>query len=152
MKTLAILLRLETASHRKRMMGIFRQIGAAGQYDIRIISGEDSLCELLSPPNASERPDGIISGVPYSERTKKAIAESGKTDTTSLSDYLKCLPRPAAFFAAWDGRTADVIHAAHWANLRIPEDIAILGVDDDELICEHTVPPLSSIKTDADAT
>lgn len=71
-------------------------------------------------------------------------------DTAALSAFLASLPRPAAVMAAWDGRAADVIHAAHKARLAVPDDIAVLGVDDDELICEHTAPPLSSVKTDAE--
>ena len=77
MKTIAIHLRLETASHRKRMMGIFRHVGANNDWDMRIIPNEDTLCEQIETANPAERPDGIISGVPYSERTRSAIVRSG---------------------------------------------------------------------------
>lgn len=233
MKTIAIHLRLETASHRKRLMGIFREIGSTPDYDIRIISSEDGLCELLTAANVSERPDGIITGVLHSARGKSAIEaagipvigigmsekdidsplqttgfvlndnegigraaaefflrlggfrsfayvpdtcgrawsvlrgqsfiatlakagkgcttyQPGRAETSALSDFLARLPRPAAVLAAWDGRAADVLHAAHKAALRIPEDLSVLGVDDDALICEHTTPPLSSVRTDAE--
>jgi LacI family transcriptional regulator len=43
-----------------------------------------------------------------------------------------------------------VVEAANISNLRIPEDIAILGVDNDVLICELSDPPLSSIKQDSE--
>ena len=233
MKTIAIHLRLETASHRKRMMGIFRHVGANNDWDMRIIPNEDTLCEQIETANPAERPDGIISGVPYSERTGDAIVRSGipfvgigmseselaahgnlcrfvlndnegigkaaadyflslgnfrsfafipdtrgrkwsvlrgnafasqlndkgiscsiyqttANDASDLSSFLKQLPKPAAVFAAWDGRGADVIHAAHTTHLQIPDDLSVLGVDDDDLICEHTVPTLSSIKTAAE--
>ena len=233
MKTIAIHLRLETASHRKRMMGIFRHVGANNDWDMRIIPNEDTLCELIETANPAERPDGIISGIPYSERTRDAIVRSGipfvgigmseselaahgnfcrfvlndnegigraaadyflslgnfrsfafipdtrgrkwsvlrgnafasqlndkgiscsiyqttANDASDLSSFLKRLPKPAAVFAAWDGRGADVIHAAHTTRLQIPDDLSILGVDDDDLICEHTIPTLSSIKTAAE--
>ena len=233
MKTIAIHLRLETASHRKRMMGIFRHVGADNDWDMRIIPNEDALCDLIESTNPAERPDGIISGVPHSERTGDAIVRSGipfvgigmgeselaahgnrcrfvlndnegigkaaadyflslgnfrsfafipdtrgrkwsalrgnafasrlndkgiscstyrttANDASELSSFLKQLPKPAAVFAAWDGRGADVIHAAHMTRLRIPDDLSVLGVDDDDLICEHTIPTLSSIRTAAE--
>jgi hypothetical protein len=48
MKTIAIHLRLATASHRKRMMGIFRFFGSTDNWDIRIIPDEEHLCSLCS--------------------------------------------------------------------------------------------------------
>ena len=76
-KTIAIHLRLETASHRKRMMGIFRYVGASNTWDIRIIPNEDILCRQLLTENPDERPDGIISGIPYSRQALGAISASG---------------------------------------------------------------------------
>ena len=75
---------------------------------------------------------------------------AAEQDMATLAEFLAKLPKPAAIFAAWDGRGADIIHAAHKANLQMPEDISVLGVDDDDLICEHTIPTLTSIKTDAE--
>lgn len=235
MRTIAIHLRLETASHRKRMMGIFRSLGATDLWDVRIIPSEDALYEQLTAKNPAEIPDGIISGMPHSEKVLSAIRASGipfvgigmpesepldrqgaigfvqndnegigraaakhftslgdfrsyafipdtkdrewsrlrgqafaealsragkpcrtfvpgdsADDESALSDFIASLPKPAAVFAAWDGRAADVIHAAHRMKLDIPSELAVLGVDDDELICEHTVPTLSSVRTDAE--
>ena len=61
--------------------------------------------------------------------------------------FLKSLPRPTAVFAAMDGRARLVIDACAEAGLRVPEDIAVLGVDDDPIICRSCVPALSSIRT-----
>lgn len=70
------------------------------------------------------------------------------TADRALLDWLKSLPRPAAVFAAVDGCAATVAETCHQLKLRVPEDIALLGVDDDELICDHTRPTLSSIRPD----
>ena len=43
-------------------------------------------------------------------------------------------------------RTVD---AAREAGLSVPDDLAVLGVDDDELLCETSDPPLSSVDVDA---
>ena len=66
----------------------------------------------------------------------------------SLEKFLRALPHPAGILAANDRVAADVIATCSHAGLRIPEDIAILGVDNILSICEHTQPTLSSIAPD----
>ena len=61
--------------------------------------------------------------------------------------FLQSLPRPTAIFAPMDGRARLVLDACQAAGLRVPEEIAVLGVDNDTLLCESTVPALSSIHT-----
>ena len=65
-----------------------------------------------------------------------------------LADWLADLPRPVGVFAANDIMAADVITACDHRQLAIPKDIAVLGVDNDESICEIIRPTLSSITTD----
>lgn len=64
-----------------------------------------------------------------------------------MERFLLSLPRPTAVFAAMDGRARHVVNLCADIGLRVPEDIAVLGVDNDPLICESTVPALSSIRT-----
>ncbi len=71
--------------------------------------------------------------------------QSGEDDSSSLRDWLVTLPRPTALFAACDIRARHVLDACRAAGLDVPGDIAILGVDDDEAICETAMPTLSSI-------
>ena len=68
------------------------------------------------------------------------------SDMIALAQWLARLPKPAAVMAAWDNRATNVIEACRSARLKIPEQIALLGIDDDELLCENAVPPLSSIR------
>jgi LacI family transcriptional regulator len=65
-----------------------------------------------------------------------------------LGDWLAGLPRPAAVFAAYDVVGRQVIDACLRGDLAVPEQVAVLGVDDDELLCGLTTPPLSSVITD----
>ena len=69
----------------------------------------------------------------------------GAEDGRRLQNWLRALPRPTALFAAYDIRARQVLDACHAAGLAVPDDIAILGVDDDEVICETATPALSSI-------
>lgn len=75
------------------------------------------------------------------------------TDTeqtlSRIGDWLIGLPKPVAVFACYDGRGRQVIDECHRVGLRMPEDVAVLGVDDDELLCSLMTPPLSSIIPDA---
>lgn len=66
-------------------------------------------------------------------------------NTDDLVDWLRGLPKPLAVLSCNDPRGHDVIEACRTASLRVPEDVAILGVDNDDLDCELTNPPLSSV-------
>ena len=77
---------------------------------------------------------------------------AGKVDAESfsrsvpLADWLATLPKPAALMAACDYTAIEVMTACARLSLRIPQDISIIGVDDDELLCEFTRPALTSIR------
>lgn len=63
----------------------------------------------------------------------------------SFSQWLRRLPRPLGLMAATDAQGSDAIDACHRLGLRVPEDVAVVGVDDDDLYSELTQPPLSSV-------
>ena len=77
---------------------------------------------------------------------RSAKTSSAKGD---LTEWLVALPKPAAVFTAFDPCAANVLEACRKAKLKVPKDVAVLGVDDDALICEHTRPKLSSVKPDS---
>lgn len=59
--------------------------------------------------------------------------------------WLKELAKPAAVLACNDVPAHDLAAMCRRLNLRVPDDVAILGVDNDELECQLAMPPLSSI-------
>jgi LacI family transcriptional regulator len=63
-----------------------------------------------------------------------------------LTVWLESLEKPLGLMAANDARARHVLEACRAIGLRVPEDVAVLGVDNDEVICELTDPPLSSIE------
>lgn len=65
-----------------------------------------------------------------------------------LSEWLKQLPYPTALFACNDDCAKLISSACKTAKIRVPEDISILGVDNDEVVCLTSYPPLSSIALD----
>jgi LacI family transcriptional regulator len=59
--------------------------------------------------------------------------------------WLQELPKPIGIMACNDLRGRHILDACRQLNLRVPEDVAVVGVDNDELMCELAVPPLSSV-------
>lgn len=67
-----------------------------------------------------------------------------------LSRWLKSLPKPIALMTCDDNQGLHITEASRHAGIRIPEDVAVLGVDNDESICFLSDPPLSSISLDVE--
>ncbi len=65
-----------------------------------------------------------------------------------MESWLKSLPTPLALFAPNDRRGKQVLDACMDAGVSVPDEVAVLGVDNDEWICEASVPTLSSIQCD----
>jgi len=62
-----------------------------------------------------------------------------------LAQWLEKLPKPVAILACTDDRARDLIEACEIAGLSVPESVAILGVDNDDLVCDLAGVPISSI-------
>jgi len=59
--------------------------------------------------------------------------------------WLKSLPKPVGVLCCNDDRGHDLIEACLAGGLKVPFEVAVLGIDNDVLICESSHPPLSSI-------
>jgi LacI family transcriptional regulator len=59
--------------------------------------------------------------------------------------WLRKLPKPVGVFSPCDNWGVQLTEACRQVRLRVPEDVALLGVDDDELDCEFARPRLSSV-------
>lgn len=67
---------------------------------------------------------------------------------TELMTWLRTLPKPIGILTCNDWRARDVFDACRIAGIQIPDDVAVIGVDNDQLLCELTDPPLSSVEQD----
>ncbi len=65
-----------------------------------------------------------------------------------LGKWLQRLPKPIGLLASMDVRGRQVVEACLEFGLRVPDDIAVMGVDNDELLCELSDPPMSSVALD----
>jgi LacI family transcriptional regulator len=66
-------------------------------------------------------------------------------EVDAISVWLRGLPKPVAVFACYDNRGQQILEACVRGNLAVPEQVAVLGVDNDEVLCTLTPPPLSSV-------
>lgn len=101
---------------------------------------------------SDEREAGFVRALALNGKTCRVLRfgrESGPTARQKrLREFLAALPRPCAVFAANDSLAAETATAANFSGLRVPDDLAILGVDNDLSTCEKTRPPLSSLEPD----
>lgn len=87
------------------------------------------------------------------EFTFSALRNTSQTDLwhydpMQLTTWLQSLPKPVAIMACDDNQAyhiTEACHQAEGAGFRIPDDIAVLGVDNDETICRLSAPNLSSL-------
>lgn len=76
---------------------------------------------------------------------------SGRLDDEGkriVEAWLKALPKPCAIMAYWDNLARDVADAARRAGILIPEQVAVMGTDNDVVLCETSRPTLTSIGLD----
>ena len=67
-----------------------------------------------------------------------------------LADWISELPTPIGLFACDDDRGREVLEACRLAGMHVPEDVAVIGVDNDAVFCELSNPPLSSVALNAE--
>ena len=67
----------------------------------------------------------------------------------SLGDWLRQLRKPVGIMAANDSRGRQILEACRAYELRVPDDVAVIGVDNDELLCRLSSPQLTSIEQGA---
>lgn len=68
-----------------------------------------------------------------------------------IVNWLRSLPLPCAVFCSDDRVAVNVVAAARMLNLHVPEQLAILGVNDDDICCASVTPALSSVPLPGDA-
>jgi LacI family transcriptional regulator len=98
-----------------------------GAFDARLATAGFTSNALLMPPTYR----GV--GVHWREQQRR------------LTKWLTSLPTPIGLFAVTDYRARQVLDACRQVNLRVPQQVAVLGVDNEEVICVHVQPQLTSV-------
>lgn len=119
-------------------LGRMRSFGYIGRYDRTVRC--KTFCAALSAQNREPR-------LFFSEFIGGRTPEGERSDE-ALGRWLADLPKPAAVMAETDNYAVWVLERAANMGVNVPKDIAVLGVDNDELLCDMAEPPLSSIAVD----
>jgi LacI family transcriptional regulator len=78
-------------------------------------------------------------------RHRTARAQSWDKEQQEIAAWLRRLPKPVALMTCHDDRGQQVLDACLRADITVPDDVAILGVDNDPFLCNLSRPQLSSI-------
>ena len=81
----------------------------------------------------------------YVSQSQLSGRYSWNREKQSLKAWLQQLPRPVGIFACYDIKAQQLLDVCHDMGFAVPEEIAVLGVDDDRLLCDLSNPPLSSV-------
>jgi LacI family transcriptional regulator len=99
----------------------------------RIIRQAGFPCRVFSPSQPR------LSGIRKQE-------QHGWAHEEHLIEWLRRLPKPVGIMACNDARGHQLLNAARQADILVPDEIAVVGVDNYELICDLAEPPLSSVE------
>lgn len=103
---------------------VFEELGSTGGYTFKRFN-VDRIAAFASPPQ-------------------------GREWAESMAAWLESAQTPLGVFAANDLWGSELVQAAREVKLKVPDEVAILGVDNEELLCEIAHPPLSSIRLGAE--
>ena len=86
---------------------------------------------------ASDRPAGTM-----------ALEQGGLVSEAEVAHWVEALPKPVGLMACNDIRGQQVLNACRDVEIAVPEDVAVLGVDNDDVLCDLSYPTLSSVLPD----
>ncbi|MCE5341849.1 MAG: DNA-binding transcriptional regulator [Planctomycetaceae bacterium] len=81
----------------------------------------------------------------YRYKCPKSKKTLWSDERQEIAKWLSNLPKPIAVMACNDDRAQHILEACKVARLHVPEEVAVLGSDNDDLICDLSTPSLSSI-------
>ena len=76
---------------------------------------------------------------------KKRKKNEWENEQQEVSKWINALPKPVGIFACNDDHGQYILEVCKLIDLRVPEDVAVIGVDNDPMICDISDPPLTSI-------
>ncbi len=81
----------------------------------------------------------------FTHTTFPPAAHAWREEHQQMAAWLQSLPKPVGLMACNDDCGRHVIEACHLANLAVPDAVGVLGVDNDEVVCGLSDPPMSSV-------
>lgn len=88
------------------------------------------------------------SGKKPQEVAANPLAIDWETEQEAMADWVRQLPKPIGVMACHDPRGYQLIDACRRAGVRVPDDVSVVGVDNDQVLCAMADPPLTSVDPD----
>jgi LacI family transcriptional regulator len=79
----------------------------------------------------------------------RSVDQGPAAEREALAAWVTTLPKPVGVMACYDGKAQQLLDACRDAGVTVPDEVAVLGVDNDEFLCDLSFPPLTSIVPDA---
>lgn len=98
---------------------------------------------------ASEVSGSCLSFNVYHTSSNQAKQFSWDREKKRMEKWLKSLPRPVGVLACYDIMGQQLLDACRQCDVKVPEELALIGVDNDHLLCNLCTPPLSSVIPDS---
>lgn len=76
---------------------------------------------------------------------RPADSEDWEREQRKLAQWIRSLPKPAGVMACYDIRGQQVLDVCRATGVAVPDDVAVIGQHNDELLCDLCDPPLSSV-------
>lgn len=128
---------------------------AGGEYLLSLGARNFAFYGLNGMVWSNERRDGFVARIKESFpgasvfiKERSSLSPTWWYDLNELEDWLHWLPKPVAIMTCDDSMAYQIIEACQqstFANMQIPRDIMLLGVDNDETVCQLCSPTLSSM-------
>jgi LacI family transcriptional regulator len=77
-------------------------------------------------------------------------ADNSEQAQQRLAEWINAQPKPLGILAANDRWGLRVLDACRLAGVAVPDDVAVIGVDNDQALCDLAIPPLSSVEVNAE--
>ena len=100
---------------------------------------------------STNRMRGFMNAASSNGIEASVFSETGNGRHKLLKKFLQSLPKPAAVMAANDWCALEALNCCRSVGIDIPGQMCLLGVDDNEIICAHALPPLSSVRINHEA-
>jgi LacI family transcriptional regulator len=103
------------------------------------LAGHGYKVRVYSPPPSIRQPSDI-----------QAVERRGLDRERAIAAWLRNQPHPLALFACNDVCGQQVLNACREREIKVPDEVAVMGVDNDDVLCNLCEPPLSSIEPDTE--
>lgn len=136
---------------RDRGIRHFAVCGRAGTRNPALLERCEHFRELVEQGDATA--GGMAGGTCYvfPPASSRRTAMTWEQEQDQLAEWVRSLPKPVGIFGCNDERGLQVLDACRRIGVTVPDEVAVIGVDNDASICDLTIPPLSSIDPNAEA-